>query len=521
MLFVDPSGLFFFGYVRNYLLTGEFNPEENVLRAAEGGFVDGAHDGAKVTLNSAAKSLTFNLVGKSLEELKAAGELIDPDNPDLAISEGAGAAAGTLLQTAVTAGAASAAQCGTATGNVIKAGLQIKSAYEEASALAESAGLAIEVGQALANGDYERAKEIAIEKGQQALFDKFSGKISKKLADSITCFVAGTPVSVYTTAGDAGETTVSFTPIENVQLGDRVPAGDSNAAGVEPEIKPTEWREFVLELGTSPDQQSGGQQGFRSGTLSLLRPLAWLEQNRLTTPNGRNQVGGEVWVSLVIPEWGLDGAARVLEIKPCPEIRPGPGRLVLMKSTTRYTGDMATVTLAGSCEAITGTAGHPIFSIDRAAYIDLGDLMPGERVRTADGWATVEDMSRWRGQQEVYNLEVDGEHRFFVGTSKAESHNANPCGRPGYPRDFATKNTKNWSSGVKSEGEARAFARAKLGRNAVEVEPAKWRSADGKWQYRAKEGDLLDRHIHLEELNPQTGEVLQNLHLRWPAGGAR
>lgn len=115
----------------------------------------------------------------------------------------------------------------------------------------------------------------------------------------------------------------------------------------------------MLELGTSPDQQSGGQQGVRSGTLSLLRPLAWLEQNRLTTPNDRSRAGGEVWVSLVIPEWGLEGAARVLEIKPCPEIRPGPGRLVLMKSTTRYTGDMATITLVGSCDAITGTAGHP------------------------------------------------------------------------------------------------------------------------------------------------------------------
>ena len=213
----------------------------------------------------------------------------------------------------------------------------------------------------------------------------------------------------------------------HVRVGDRVPAGDSNAAGSEPEITPTEWREFVLELGTSPDQRSGGQQGVRSGTLSLLRPLAWLEQNQLTTTGGRNQTTGEVWVSLVIPEWGLDGAARVLEIKPCPEIRPGPGRLVLMKSTTRYTGEMATITLTGSCDAITGTAGHPIFSIDRAAYVDLGDLMPGERVRTADGWATVEAMSRWRGQQEVYNLEVDGDHRFFVGSAGVESHNAGPC----------------------------------------------------------------------------------------------
>ena len=85
-----------------------------------------------------------------------------------------------------------------------------------------------------------------------------------------------------------------------------------------------------------------------------------------------------------------------------------------------------------------------------------------------------------------------------------------------YPKDYATNQTRNWSGAFKSEGEARQLAREKLGRNPIEVEPGKWRSQDGKWQYRAKPGDVTDRHIHLEELNPATGEVLQNLHLRWP-----
>jgi hypothetical protein len=91
----------------------------------------------------------------------------------------------------------------------------------------------------------------------------------------------------------------------------------------------------------------------------------------------------------------------------------------------------------------------------------------------------------------------------------------------GAPKDFATKNTNNWSATMKSEGEARAMAREKLGPGAVEVEPGKLRSADGKWQYRAKPGDFEDGHIHLEELDPITGEVKQNLHLRWPTGEGR
>lgn len=85
-----------------------------------------------------------------------------------------------------------------------------------------------------------------------------------------------------------------------------------------------------------------------------------------------------------------------------------------------------------------------------------------------------------------------------------------------YLDDFATKSTKNFSAAFRSEREARDLARKKLGRDAVEVEPGKWRSKDGKWQYRAKANDVSDNHVHLEELNPRTGEVLQNWHLRWP-----
>lgn len=92
-----------------------------------------------------------------------------------------------------------------------------------------------------------------------------------------------------------------------------------------------------------------------------------------------------MWVHLEIEEWGLDGAARVLAVKPCPPIKDGSERVVLMKSTTRYTGEMATVKFTGSSQAITGTYGHPVFSVDRDGYVELGDLKPGERVRAADG----------------------------------------------------------------------------------------------------------------------------------------
>jgi hypothetical protein len=87
----------------------------------------------------------------------------------------------------------------------------------------------------------------------------------------------------------------------------------------------------------------------------------------------------------------------------------------------------------------------------------------------------------------------------------------------GFPRDFATARTKKWQGYYNSEGEARTLARTKIGKDPIQVEANKWRSRDGKWQYRAKPIDTADNHVHIEELNPQTGEVLQNWHLRWPS----
>ncbi|MEM7174090.1 MAG: hypothetical protein AAF380_02420 [Bacteroidota bacterium] len=55
----------------------------------------------------------------------------------------------------------------------------------------------------------------------------------------------------------------------------------------------------------------------------------------------------------------------------------------------------------------------------------------------------------------------------------------------------------------------------KRDKNPVQVGDHKFRSRDGKWQYRAKPDDLAAGHIHLEELDPKTGHVIANHHLRF------
>ncbi len=83
--------------------------------------------------------------------------------------------------------------------------------------------------------------------------------------------------------------------------------------------------------------------------------------------------------------------------------------------------------------------------------------------------------------------------------------------RPGGTNRFEPQNQ------FSSIHEAREFARAKLGKEFVRVEEFKWRSQDGRWQYRAKQIDVLKGHLHLEYLDPITGQVLENYHLGFPA----
>ncbi|WP_395850102.1 hypothetical protein [Cystobacter fuscus] len=97
---------------------------------------------------------------------------------------------------------------------------------------------------------------------------------------------------------------------------------------------------------------------------------------------------------------------------------------------------------------------------------------------------------------------------------------ARPSARD-YPQDYASARTQNHSARFSSEREARSLARQKIGKDPVELEPGKFRSRDGKWQYRAKPEDLQGHrpgdtpHVHIERLDPKTGEVLENWHLRW------
>lgn len=77
---------------------------------------------------------------------------------------------------------------------------------------------------------------------------------------------------------------------------------------------------------------------------------------------------------------------------------------------------------------VTGT--HPFWSEDRQEFIPAGELAVGMNLRRADG--TLVQISRItprRGPPEVvYNLEIDGQHVYHVGSGGVLVHNS--CGNP-------------------------------------------------------------------------------------------
>ncbi len=215
----------------------------------------------------------------------------------------------------------------------------------------------------------------------------------------------------------------TLTPIEQIQVGDRVlaesPTGEEDTA-FGSEIIPSDWRKLTLR---APKRDG------TTAEVALLRPLTWLNEQH-------GEVGGTVFIS--VPECGIDGNANVLAIDPCPEIRPGGGRVVT-GTFLHQASSTITLTIAGQSEPIECTGNHPFWSEDRQTFVRADSLQPNETLRTATGLTTVESWTPDLNPTPVYNIEVHRAHVYHVGTSGVVVHNgtglsiANPCLYPEIP----------------------------------------------------------------------------------------
>ncbi len=155
--------------------------------------------------------------------------------------------------------------------------------------------------------------------------------------------------------------------------------------------------------------------------IQLLRPPEWLAEHSVG-------LGNRLAVSL--EEMNLRGEALVTSV--------GEGRPLEAGSRCPVTGlvrhvshEVVTVDLRGGA-ALEVTRYHPLFSADRRDWVAAGELAPGEALVTRDGTVRVDHVLQVpREAAEVFNLEVFGEHRYFVGQQRVLAHNQ--CLRPAQP----------------------------------------------------------------------------------------
>jgi RHS repeat-associated protein len=220
-----------------------------------------------------------------------------------------------------------------------------------------------------------------------------------------SCFLAGTSVTLGTGEHQAIEALVIgqrvLTP-ESAQSGPLSPL-----SGSETKVDPTTWRSYTVRL-------RDARTGWDIFDITLLRPAGWMAEHSRPLGGGR-----EVWVEF--EELNAKGWAEVIEERPCPKIAPGPGRVVTA-TITHANDDVRTLTL-GSGEVLYVTGNHRMFSATRQDWVPVKDLHIGEALRTTKGRESVAALGYQRGRHQVYNLEVETEHCYFVGNGEVLTHN--------------------------------------------------------------------------------------------------
>ena len=155
----------------------------------------------------------------------------------------------------------------------------------------------------------------------------------------------------------------------------------------------------------------------RSMYIEMIRP-------RHVEPFRSAKVGDQI--RLNVPEMGAVGNALVTEILPCPKIKPGPGHVVISKFK-HVTDSILEVQFEGSENPIGVTPIHPFWSVDKQEFVPIGALAIGDLVQTYSGDTKriVSKLAR-PGPIEVFNLEVENEHVYFVGEQGILVHNDCP-----------------------------------------------------------------------------------------------
>ena len=189
----------------------------------------------------------------------------------------------------------------------------------------------------------------------------------------------------------------------------------------------------LVKTGLQPDTstESGPSQVPLSPVRPVFRHLAIMSAlfDVYGSDSGIELLG--LTIQMDLHELGLTGKAIVLDIEACPPVRSGEGRVVTA-TFHHNSGDVIDLVVAdeidqGEHETIGTTSNHPFWSVDRQEYVQAGSLRKGEHLRTIHGDTkrVISKLAR-PGPEPVYNLEVFGEHTYFVGKDGILVHNNGP-----------------------------------------------------------------------------------------------
>ncbi len=226
-----------------------------------------------------------------------------------------------------------------------------------------------------------------------------------------TCFVAGTAVA-----------TLSGTlPIESVEVGDVVKSAPdmledsamewSTNLDLEESSDPNSWEQIDPDRWSLVEMRVDFSPGVYT-YIKALRPNAWVDDLKVGDHVGYYREGV-----------GVMGDIEILSISDCPDL---PANTVGVVRATYETHGVGAVDLwlAGSDQPIGVTTNHLVYSLDREAWVEVGELWLDERLRTASGEdSTVRDIALHDGERIVYNLEVHGDHTYYVGEFGLWAHN--------------------------------------------------------------------------------------------------
>jgi len=205
------------------------------------------------------------------------------------------------------------------------------------------------------------------------------------------------------------KTTLFAKPIEQIRVGERVLAHNPELAASQPQVRELDtanWRLVSLRCvkldGSEIDIQ-------------LLRQVDWVKSV--------GAAPGEHIDDLELKEFGADGPATVLAVAPCPPIAMGSGSIVT--GTFAHTAKRVVDLHIEGQKPIGCTDNHLFWSADRRQFVPAAELKVGEKLSTANnGLMQVAAISPRPVPQQVYNLEVDIQHTYYISEAGVLVHNS-------------------------------------------------------------------------------------------------